>query len=141
MHQQDFVSPYKTKTLKTLLESSGTMCFVLLLSWNLVGSILPPSSCQHQNVFSRIPKLSRSKNIKNRNIKSLLFKRYTLCSYCVSWLDHLFFLFLLLLMSEHEMRRLVLMVDDVNLFTGRHHQCQTIILKRLISTKVLFMFL
>ena len=31
-HLQDFVSPNKTKTLKTLLESSVTMCFVLLLT-------------------------------------------------------------------------------------------------------------
>lgn len=52
-----------------------------------------------------------------------------------------FFMFFLLLISQHEMRRLVLMVNDVNAFTGRHHQYQTIILKRLKSTKVLLMFL
>ena len=33
------------------------------------------------------------------------------------------------------MRRLALMVNDVNAFTGSHHQCQTIILKRLESVK------
>ena len=33
------------------------------------------------------------------------------------------------------MRRLALMVNDVNVFTCSHHQCQTIILKRLESVK------
>ena len=40
-------------------------------------------------------------------------------------------MFFLLLISQHEMRWLVLMVNDVNGFTGSHHQYQTIILKRL----------
>ncbi len=31
-------------------------------------------------------------------------------------------MFLLLLISEHEMRRLVLVANDVNLFTGIRHQ-------------------
>ena len=50
-------------------------------------------------------------------------------------------MFLLLLISQHEMRRLVLMVNDVNAFTGSHHQCQTVILKRLESVKEFLMFL
>ena len=43
--------------------------------------------------------------------------------------------FLLLLISVHEMRRLRLMLNDVNLFTGRQQQYQTVILKRLKSVK------
>ena len=50
-------------------------------------------------------------------------------------------MFLLLLISQHEMRRLVLMVNDVNLFTDSHHQCQAVILKRLESVKEFLMFL
>ena len=38
-----------------------------------------------------------------------------------------FSLFLLLLISQHGMRRLVLMVNGLNLFTDRQHQYQTII--------------
>ena len=38
------------------------------------------------------------------------------------------------------MRRLVLMVNGVNLFTGSHHQCQTAILKRLKSVKEFLLF-
>ena len=53
----------------------------------------------------------------------------------------IFFLFLLLLISQHEMRQLVLRVNDVNLFTGSHHQYQVIILKRLKSVKVFLLFL
>ena len=49
--------------------------------------------------------------------------------------------FLLLVISEHEMQRLVLMVNDGNLFTGRYRQAQTFILKRFKSVKVLFLFL
>ena len=39
--------------------------------------------------------------------------------------------FLPLLISQHEMLRLVLRVNGVNLFTDRHHQWQAGILKRL----------
>ena len=39
------------------------------------------------------------------------------------------------------MRRLVLVVIDVNVFTGSHHQCQTVILKRFKSVKEFLMFL
>ena len=46
-----------------------------------------------------------------------------------------FYCFWLLMISQHEMRRLGLMVNDVNSFTGRHNQCQAIILKRLKSVK------
>ena len=50
-------------------------------------------------------------------------------------------LFLLLLISEHEMRRLVLMTDDVNSFTVRHHQYQTINLEKIgISKRVISVF-
>ena len=52
-----------------------------------------------------------------------------------------FFMFLLLLISQHEMRQLVLRVNDVNLFTGSHHQYQVIILKRLKLVKVFLLFL
>ncbi len=38
-----------------------------------------------------------------------------------------FSLFLLLLISQHGMRRLVLVVNGVNSFADRQHQCQTII--------------
>ena len=39
------------------------------------------------------------------------------------------------------MQRLVLMVDDVNLFTGIHHQCQTIILKKIdVNKRVIYVF-
>ena len=50
-------------------------------------------------------------------------------------------MFLLLLISKYEMRRLVLMANDVNLFTGIRHQHQPIILKRLKSVKVFSLFL
>ena len=46
-------------------------------------------------------------------------------------------MFLLLLISTHEMRRLVLMVNDVNLFTGIRHQHQAIILIKGISINCL----
>jgi len=36
------------------------------------------------------------------------------------------------------MRRLVLMANDVNAFTGSHHQYQTVILKRFKSVKEFF---
>jgi len=52
-----------------------------------------------------------------------------------------FFMFLLLLISQHEMRQLVVRVNDVNLFTDSHHQYQVIILKRLKSVKVFLLFL
>jgi len=51
-----------------------------------------------------------------------------------------FFMFLLLLISQHEMRQLVVRVNDVNLFTDSHHQYQVIILKRLKSVKVFLLF-
>ena len=47
------------------------LCFAIVR--NLVGSLLPPSSCQHQNIFSRISKLSRSKNKKKSAMRSLFF--------------------------------------------------------------------
>ena len=50
-------------------------------------------------------------------------------------------MFLLLLISTHEMRRLTLMVNDVNSFTDISHQHQPIILKRLKSVKVFLLFL
>ena len=56
------------------------------------------------------------------------------------WIMKSFFMFLLLLISQHEMRQLVLRVNDVNLFTGSHHQYQVIILKRLKSVKVFLLF-
>ena len=46
------------------------LCFAIVR--NLVGSLLPPSSCQRQNIFSRISKLSRSKNRKEP-MRSLFF--------------------------------------------------------------------
>ena len=46
------------------------LCFAIVR--NLVGSLLPPSSCQRQNIFSRISKLSRSKNRK-KPMRSLFF--------------------------------------------------------------------
>ena len=50
-------------------------------------------------------------------------------------------MFLLLLISEHEMRRLMLIVNDANLFTGIRHQNQPIILKKIeISKSVLIVF-
>ena len=58
--------------------------------------------------------------------------------HCRLWRN--FFMFLLLLISQHEMRQLVLRVNDVNLFTGSHHQYQVIILKRLKSVKVFLLF-
>ncbi len=60
------------------------------------------------------------------------------CLYC--FLRHnmrRFFMFLLLLISEHEMRRLMLMVNDANLFTGIRHQHQPIILTKGISINCL----
>ena len=39
---------------------------------NLVGRLLPPSSCQHQNIFLRISKLSRSKNSEKQELLALL---------------------------------------------------------------------
>ena len=51
-----------------------------------------------------------------------------------------FFMFLLLLISTHEMRRLTLMVNDVNSFTDISHQHQPIILKRLKSVNVFYCF-
>ena len=49
-------------------------CFAV--GTNLVGSKLPPSSCHHQNIFWRIPKLSRSKNTDSFGI---LKTRYSSC--------------------------------------------------------------
>ena len=99
------------------------LCFAIVR--NLVGSLLQPSSCQHQNIFSRISNFQEAKTEKK------------LCAACFSALA----LFLLLLIPEHEMRRLVLMANDVNSFTVRHHQYQTINLEKIgISKRVIPVF-
>ena len=49
-------------------------------------------------------------------------------------------MFLLLLISEHEMRRLVLVANDVNLFTGIRHQPTDYLEKIEISKSVLIVF-
>ena len=70
---------------------------------------------------------------------SATFGQGQFCFYCTN--PHRFFMFLLLLISTHEMRRLMLMVNDVNSFTDISHQHQPIILKRLKSVKVFSLFL
>ena len=47
-------------------------------------------------------------------------------------------MFLLLLISTHEMRRLMLMVNDVNSFTDISHQYQPIILTKIENSKSVF---
>ena len=42
----------------------------------MAGSILSPSSCQHQHIFSRISKLSRSKNMKNNDVRTNTYFLY-----------------------------------------------------------------
>ncbi len=65
--------------------------------------------------------------------------RHSVCAFTVS--DNTtragFFMFLLLLISAHEMRWLVLVANDVNLFTDIRHQHQPIILKKGISINCL----
>ena len=42
----------------------------------MAGSILSPSSCQHQHIFSRTSKLSRSKNMKNNDVRTNTYFLY-----------------------------------------------------------------
>ena len=84
-------------------------------------------------IFLPTPKhiLTNIKTFKKQKQKKIR------CAACFSALA----LFLLLLIPEHEMRRLVLMANDVNSFTVRHHQYQTINLEKIgISKRVIPVF-
>ena len=115
-----------TKTQTTLLESFGTTCFVLPLSgiWSEV-------------YFHHLPANIKTYSHEYQNFQEAKTKKNQPCAACFSALA----LFLLLLIPEHEMRRLVLMANDVNSFTVRHHQYQTINLEKIgISKRVIPVF-
>ena len=85
------------------------------------------------NLCRRINKNNNNGHIGHELGRSglLLQRGFLLITYVETYnIISTFFMFLLLLISTHEMRRLMLMVNDANLFADIHNQHQPIVLKR-----------